>query len=154
MKTMIRKVDALGPDAMMLLAEAAADARALYPERLAPGSPAPTNPPWADRGVYLVAYAQGRPLACGAFWPLDESCAEVRRMYVHRDHRREGLATAILGELVHRARQAGFTRLVLETGDRQSPAMRLYEAHGFTRIAPFGKYAEDPTSDSYESVIG
>jgi GNAT superfamily N-acetyltransferase len=154
MKTIIRTVDPQGPDALMLLGEAATDARLLYPELFPPGSPSPANPPWPARGVYLVAYADGRPLACGALWPLDETCAEVRRMYVHRDHRRAGLAKAILDDLVNRAARAGFTRLVLETGHRQSAAMRLYEANGFTRIPPFGKYADDPTSVCYERVIG
>ena len=41
----------------------------------------------------------------------------------------------------------------LETGNRQQPAMALYESFGFERIAPFGEYANDPTSVCYEKYI-
>jgi hypothetical protein len=50
----------------------------------------------------------------------------------------------LLAHIAAHARLAGFSHLVLETGIRQSPAMALYEAHGFTRIAPFGVYQSCP----------
>jgi putative acetyltransferase len=145
----LQAVDSQGADAMALLREAALDARALYPELFAPDAPFPTNSPVPDRGAYYVAYVDGRPLACGAIWPHEATVAEVRRMYVHRDHRRRGLARVVLDRLVEAARDFGYERLVLETGVRQSAAMQLYEAAGFRRIAPCGKYVDDPTSVCY-----
>lgn len=142
----ILDVDPQGADAMALLREASIDARALYPELFTPDSPPATNGPLGERCVYVVAYGDGQPLACGALRPVDDTTAEVRRMYVHRDHRREGLARAVLEHLVREARRLGYARLVLETGCKQVPAMRLYEAMGFARIAPFGGYVGDPTS--------
>jgi putative acetyltransferase len=145
----IREVDPLGADAMALLREAAQDARTLYPESFTDQSPLPTNQPAADRSAYVGEV----PLACGAIVPYGETTAEVRRMYVHREHRRLGLAHAVLSHLLALARQFGYGRLVLETGFRQTAAMQLYEAAGFERIAPFGKYADDPTSVCYELLI-
>ena len=138
---------------MALLREAALDARALYPDLIAADAPFPTNSPLPERGAYVVGYVDGRPLACGALWPCDFTTAEVRRMYVHREHRRAGLARAVLAHLIGVAREFGYTRIVLETGFRQSAAMQFYEAAGFKRIAPFGKYTDDPTSVCYELVI-
>jgi len=138
---------------MALLREAALDARELYPELFSADTPFPTNTPLPERGSYVVAYADDRPLACGAIWPYEANVAEVRRMYVHRDHRRRGLAQAVLSHLVGRARELGYARLVLETGFRQVAATRFYETAGFTRIAPFGKYADDPTSVCYELLL-
>lgn len=149
MHIIVQGVDPQGRDALALLHEAALDARALYPE-LFDGVPAnATNSPLEDGGVYLVAYVDGVPLACGALRPLSLTVAEVRRMYVHREHRRKGLARKVLTHLVQEARRMGYSQLVLETGYKQAPAMRLYEASGFARIAPFGAYANDPTSVCY-----
>src|SRR6266700_3942372 len=41
----------------------------------------------------------------------------------------------------------------LETGNRQLPAMALYESYGFVRIPPFSDYVNDPTSVCYEKPI-
>ena len=36
------------------------------------------------------------------------------------------------------------TRIVLETGTRLDPAIKLYEATGFARIPLFGEYLSSP----------
>jgi predicted acetyltransferase/GNAT superfamily N-acetyltransferase len=146
----IEPVDPQGEAALGLLREAAVDARALYPELHRPDAPWPTNGPATAGSVYLIAWQNGVPLACGALRPLEPGTAEVRRMYVHRDHRRQGLALAVLDRLVAEARRLGLTRLRLETGHKQEPAMALYEAFGFHRIAPFGDHIGDPTSVCFE----
>jgi hypothetical protein len=52
--------------------------------------------------------------------------------------------------LENEAKRLGYTRLRLETGDRQGPAMALYESSGFRLISPFGRHVNDPTSVCYE----
>lgn len=149
----ILSVDPQGPDACALLAEAALDARALYPELFSPDSPPPRNEALGPRSVYLLIYVDARALASGALRPcetLGDDCAELRRMYVHRDHRRQGLARQMLQALIAEARRLGYRRLVLETGYKQRPAMALYEAHGFQRIEAFGPYIGDPSSVCFE----
>jgi len=74
-------------------------------------------------------------------------------MFVSRGNRRSGAARAILEELEARAVRFGYSVLRLETGNRQLPAMALYESCGFKRIPPFGEHADDPTSVCYEKVI-
>lgn len=149
----IRNVDPLGADALALLQEAVIDARALYPELFLGVTKSASNEPLSPRGAYVVGYLDGRPLACGALHSLSTAVAEVRRMYVHREHRRQGLALAVLLHLESEAVRLGYSRLVLETGNKQLPAMRLYEAAGFRRIPPFGKYAKDPTSVCFERLV-
>jgi len=153
LKLVIEDVDPQGVDALALLHEASIDARALYPELFAGTSQSATNGPLVERGVYVIAYVNDQPLACGALRPLSASTAEVRRMYVQRDHRRQGLARAVLQHLEREAARLGYSRLVLETGFKQLSATRLYEASGFQRIAPFGEYVNDPTSVCYERVL-
>ncbi|HEX6269498.1 MAG TPA: GNAT family N-acetyltransferase [Anaerolineales bacterium] len=150
---LIKEVDPQGPDALALLREAAVEARALYSEPHPPGAPWPANSPTQARGIYLVAYLDGKPVACGALRPLEKTVVEVRRMYVARHARRKGIARAILRELEAAAARFGYKTLRLETGYRQLPAMALYESYGFRRIEPFGEYANDPTSVCYEKAV-
>ena len=158
-------VDPQGPLAMALLHQAAAEALALYPELFGANPPPPSNAPLALRGVYLCAVADGpdgddchdthdgQPLACGALRPLDDTTAEVRRMFVTAAARRRGLASLILRALEARAQALGYARLLLETGHRQGPAIALYQARGFTPIAPFGEHVGDPTSVCFTKLL-
>lgn len=145
--------DPQGADALALLREAAIEARALYPDLQGPDEPWPTNGPTPPRGAYFIAYVDGHPVAMGAHRPLDLWTSEVRRMYTLASARRTGAARAILAAVERHARAQGFRVLKLETGCRQLPAMRLYEAMGYRAIAPFGAYVGDPTSRCYEKAL-
>lgn len=136
-----------------LLHEAAVEARELYPESHQSGSPIPTNSPTQPRGTYLIGYSNGEPVACGALRPLDDDVVEIRRMFVTRPARRKGFACAILRALEEAACRFGYTRMRLETGNPQLPAMKLYASYGFARIEPFGEYRGDPTSVCYEQPV-
>lgn len=145
-------IDPLGDTALILLREAALEVRPLYGE--APGPPWPTNAPLGPRDAYVAAFIDDAAVACGAIREIDTVTGEVHRMYTLRTHRRQGAAREVLAYLHQRARRLGYERLRLETGNRQPPAMSLYESYGFARIEPFGTHAHDPTSVCYELLIG
>lgn len=149
----VAEVDPQGQDALVLLREAALEARGLYPESHLPDDPWPTNGPTPPRGLYLIAYREGRAVGMGAHRPIDASISEVRRMYVLREARTRGVAQALLQAIEAHARTQGFACLRLETGMRQGPAIRLYERAGFVRIPAFGPYVEDPTSVCFEKAL-
>jgi GNAT superfamily N-acetyltransferase len=146
----IVEIDPQGEVALSLLREAALDVRALYPESLAVDLPWPTNDPSGARDLYVAAYFDLVAVGCGALREIDCITAEVRRLYVHRDHRRQGVGAAVMAHLSCEAKRFGYSRLLLETGDKQVPAIRLYERIGFLRIAPFGRHRNDPSSVCYE----
>ena len=146
-------MDPQGADALALLREAAIEARELYPDSFPPGTPWPVNSPTPERGIYLVGYSNGRPVACGALRPIDTDFVEVRRMFVTADSRRRGLARAMLQELESCAADFGYSVIRLETGNRQFTAITLYETLGFKPIAPFGEYVNDPLSVCFEKIL-
>ncbi len=60
----------------------------------------------------------------------------------------------MLHELERIARdELGWSRLVLETGNRQPDAIRLYEREGYVRVPNFGYYAASDYSLCYELVL-
>jgi GNAT superfamily N-acetyltransferase len=149
----IDPVDPLNPHALALLAEAAVEARALYPDLFSPDSPRPTNVPLGERELYLLACLGGGAVGCGALRCLDALTGEVRRMFVTARARRAGVARALLERLEVHARSLGYRRLVLETGVRQAPAIALYEGAGWRRIAAYGPFIGDSTSVCFGKTL-
>jgi len=98
------------------------------------------------RGVFLVLYETGVPIACGALRRLEPVTAEIKRMYVIPAARGRGVAWRILSALEAEARRLGAVRLVLETGERQSEAVALYKRAGFVQVPRFGEYEGSPLS--------
>ena len=104
-------------------------------------------------GVFLVAYLDGAPVACGGIKRWSGTTAEVKRMYTAPAGRRRGAARAVLRELEASARTLGYTAVRLETGDEQPEALRLYESAGYGRITPYGRYRDDPRSKCFEKAL-
>jgi GNAT superfamily N-acetyltransferase len=107
--------------------------------------------PVAD--IFLIARVDGQAVGCGAVRFIDETTAEVKRMYVAPPARGAGVAWRMLSELEAFARGKGATRLVLETGERQPEAIALYERAGFTLIPCFGEYASSKSSRCFEKLL-
>lgn len=118
--------------------------------------------PEAD--VFLVARdADGTAVGCGAVRMLDPDdlgdaltehiTAEVKRMYVRPSARRQGIARGLLVRLEDESWRLGIGRLVLETGNRQPEAIRLYESHGYVEIPLFGQYVTSGTSVCYQKFL-
>jgi GNAT superfamily N-acetyltransferase len=102
-----------------------------------------------DVTVFVVVRDDGRPVGCGALRPLDDSSAEIKRMYVEPGSRGTGAAVAVLRALERRAAARGWVMLMLETGRRQPEAIRFYEREGYRQTEPFGPYADEPGALCY-----
>jgi putative acetyltransferase len=150
----IANIDPLGEIATSLLRKAAAEVRPLYAQPPpAESVPEPKNDPLGERELYVAAFLGDSAVGCGALREFDRATAEVRRMYVRPEHRRTNIGRAILAHLIASAQELGYERIILETGNRQAPAISFYENYGFKPIEPFGEHADDETSLCYESHI-
>jgi GNAT superfamily N-acetyltransferase len=105
-------------------------------------------------GVFLVVRDDGRAVGCGGVCRLDETRAELKRMYVVPDARGRGLGRLLLVALEDEARRLGYDGIVLETGDRQPEAVGLYESAGYERIPCYGVYATRALSMCFEKHLG
>jgi GNAT superfamily N-acetyltransferase len=96
-------------------------------------------------GAWLVAYADGSPVACGGLRTLAPGVGEIKRMFVAAPARGRGLGRRLLRALEQRARAAGHERVRLLTTPMLSEACALYAAEGYTEIeraSPPGRPAE------------
>ncbi|MFC4030924.1 GNAT family N-acetyltransferase [Streptomyces polygonati] len=94
-------------------------------------------------GLLLLLLRAGEPVAGGAYRRYDEQTAELKRIWTHGAHRREGLARRVVAELEQAAAAAGYRRVYLTTGPRQPEAKGLYLAAGYTALFDL---AADPES--------
>jgi GNAT superfamily N-acetyltransferase len=147
----IREVDWNDPAAEALRLAQRAELTERYGRADSEPGPAPTA---SDVALFLVAFEGEDAIGCGGLRPLDQAHGEIKRMFVRPAHRGKGVSTAILRALEAAARERGWQRLVLETGDRQPDAMRFYEREGYTPIPRFGYYVDSELSRCYERVLG
>ena len=98
--------------------------------------------------TFWTVWSQGELLGCGALKELTSVHGEVKSMRTASEHRRKGVAHAMLQHIIVEARRRSYARLSLETGSMPAfePARRLYESFGFTYCSPFADYMEDPNS--------
>jgi putative acetyltransferase len=102
---------------------------------------------------FVIALEDGQPVACGALQRLDQTAAEIKRMYVVPERRGAGLSRVILGALEDRARAEGCGYARLETALMFTAAVSLYRAAGYVEIEPYGEYIGDPLSYCMEKSL-
>jgi putative acetyltransferase len=69
-------------------------------------------------------------------------------MRTSKQHRRKGVASAILQHIIAEATRRGYQRLSLETGSKPQfeAARQLYASYGFEPCGPFEGYVDDANS--------
>jgi GNAT superfamily N-acetyltransferase len=88
----------------------------------------------------IIAFQNDIPVGCGAIKAFSENAVEIKRMFVHPDSRKQGIAAKILHELENWATESGFTKCVLETGKKQPEAIALYQKVGYNITPNYGQY--------------
>ena len=99
----------------------------------------PTRP--ENMTALAVAYEDGVPVACGAWKRLDETKAELKRLYVLPEFRRRGVASALIAALEADAAAAGIRRVILETAVETTDSHRLYLSAGYLPMDYYGSPA-------------
>ena len=105
-------------------------------------------------GAFVLLLRRGEPIAGGAFKRLDESTAELKRIWTSSAHRRQGLARRIVRELESEALRQGYTKVFLTTGPRQPEAKALYLATGYRPLYDTALDAEQVGIHPFEKTLG
>lgn len=88
----------------------------------------------------IVAYIDGNAVGCGAIKEFGEETMEIKRMFVHPEFRRQGIAKQILEQLEIWANELKYDTCILETGNKQTEAVALYQKLGYEVIPNYGQY--------------
>lgn len=101
----------------------------------------------------VLAYQDDRAVGCGAIKHYDEKTMEVKRMFVPPELRGRGVASLVLAELEKWCRELNYEKCILETGEKQPEAIRLYHKNNYKVIPNFGQYAGVESSVCFEKIV-
>ena len=100
-----------------------------------------------DRHVFLIAVAGETVLGYANFLHvLDEG--DIGNVAVAPEHRRQGIADALLDALCARAAALDLAFLTLEVRASNAPAIALYRKHGFQAVGQRRNYYQKPDEDA------
>lgn len=94
----------------------------------------------------VLLYDKQIAIGCGCLKRINETCAELKRIYVKKSYRGKGLSKRIIEALEKIAKEDKLTELVLETGIRQTAAIGLYKSLGYMETENYGEYKGNSNS--------
>jgi [ribosomal protein S18]-alanine N-acetyltransferase len=97
---------------------------------------------------YVVAEVDGSVVGYAGLCAYKSGEAYVQTIGVAPGHRREGIGSALLADLLDDAQRRGCTQVDLEVRDGNDDAIRLYERHGFRRIGLRRGYYQPSGADA------
>lgn len=95
-------------------------------------------------GRLLVALVDGEVAGCVAYHALNETQAEMKRLYVRPQFRGLHLGQALGAHIVDAARADGYAQMVLDTIEPFKAAIHIYHGLGFEEIPA---YYDNPMDD-------
>ncbi len=93
-------------------------------------------------GRTLLALKDGGVVAGGAYRRLSDTTCELKRLYVSDQARGLGLGRRLSEGLIASARTDGYTLMQLDTADRLTEAVAMYQSMGFAHIPPYQTYPD------------
>jgi putative acetyltransferase len=88
-------------------------------------------------GSLLLAWFESVPVGCVGVRRLAAKLCEMKRLYLRDGVRGQGCGRRLAVEIIHRARQLGYERMMLDTLEPMVEARRLYATLGFRECAPY-----------------
>jgi GNAT superfamily N-acetyltransferase len=95
-------------------------------------------------GAFVIVRAVGVVAGCGGVMTIGDGVGEIKRMWIHPDHRGRGVASRLLAALEARCLAMGNPVVRLDTNASLTDAIRMYERSGYQPIDPYNDnpYAE------------
>ena len=90
----------------------------------------------------VIAYDNDMPVGSASFKIYDDENAEVKRVFVKKEYRGQGISLELMKILEERAREKGFKYFILESGEPLVAAMALYRKIGYKVIPNYGQYKD------------
>ena len=98
----------------------------------------------------IVIYVDGEVAGAGAIREYQygdiENAVELKRVFVREDFQGKGLGTKLVSELLDWAKELGYGKVILETGELLAESCHVYRKAGFVKTDNYGPYIAMPDS--------
>lgn len=88
----------------------------------------------------IIASINGNAVGCAGLKAYSDSDAEIKRVWVEQDYRRNHIAEEMMDRIERKARELGFQRTILQTRPIMKDAVGLYLKRGYRRIDNYPPY--------------
>ena len=88
----------------------------------------------------VIAYRDNVAAGCGCFKKYTDDTVEIKRMFVEKKYRRQGVSKIVLKELEDWAMESSFQYAILETSVHFKAARSLYENAGYIVTENYDQY--------------
>lgn len=88
----------------------------------------------AKRNAFWVVAIAGQIIGMFGIESRSDDCTELRRMYLDRSCRGRGIAQRMLQCAENRARELGFSKMILSTAEIQVAALAFYRKSGYQLV--------------------
>ena len=97
-------------------------------------------------GLFVVAYADGTAVGCGAVKHHPGEASQIKRMWVSESARGHGIGRRLLAALEAEALRGGASTLRLETHGALVEAIAMYRSAGYAEVPAFN---DEPFADHW-----
>ena len=88
----------------------------------------------------IVVYVDKKAVGSGAIRKYTQDTVEIKRMFVSENARKKGIGSMILIGLETWAKEFGFEKIILETGNMLPEAVKLYKKNNYIQTPNYGQY--------------
>jgi ribosomal protein S18 acetylase RimI-like enzyme len=103
-------------------------------------------------GRLLLASDDHDLVGCACAWTIRPGLAEIKRVYVRPGARGRGIGRALMQAMIADLRDAGYSRLRLDTAGFMVAAEKLYRSLGFEDIPPYEE-SETPKAMRHQAAF-
>ena len=98
----------------------------------------------------VVVYVDGKAAGAGAIREYQygdiDNATELKRLFVREEFQGKGIGTKLVLELIEWAKELGYRKLILETGELLQESCHVYRKVGFNKMDNYGPYVSMPES--------
>lgn len=91
----------------------------------------------APRGALILAYCDGNPVGCTGIREIDNTTAELKRMFVKPEYRGMKIGANLLIMALELAKGMHYEKIRLDSLETMKEARKLYDSFGFYEIGPY-----------------
>ena len=92
-----------------------------------------------ENSKYIVAKHQDKIVGFAGIWKAVDD-VHITNIVVRKDFRNNGIGNLLLEKLISLTKELNFKELTLEVKANNTPAIKLYEKHGFKNLGIRKKY--------------